>query len=326
MEGEARFGLTYSNDDTEKFISPEDTDQVLNKESGKRGEYTTTNLRGNQYEGEFTVTFAQLFGKHRINIVGGGNVFSSKTLLQGYSVEGFPAGDFTYPSFAGGYPENALPTYVETVSHAVNAYFNTGYSFDDRYLMDFSLRLNGSSVFGSTSKYNTTWSLGLGWNLHREKFIADNLPFVNLFKIRASIGNPGNQSFDSGRTLITYAFQSGMLNYFGLGALPDQIGNPDLKWQITQDKNIGMDLTLFNSRFSLTVDYFHKLTDPLLIRVTMPYSSGTTEYYTNAGEQVSQGITFSTVFHILRDTDRRILWSVRANGRTQKNTNRQNRK
>lgn len=314
----ARFGLTYSNDDTEKFISPEDTDQVLNKESGKRGEYTTTNLRGNQYEGEFTVTFAQLFGKHRINIVGGGNVFSSKTLLQGYSVEGFPAGDFTYPSFAGGYPENALPTYVETVSHAVNAYFNTGYSFDDRYLMDFSLRLNGSSVFGSTSKYNTTWSLGLGWNLHREKFIADNLPFVNLFKIRASIGNPGNQSFDSGRTLITYAFQSGMLNYFGLGALPDQIGNPDLKWQITQDKNIGMDLTLFNSRFSLTVDYFHKLTDPLLIRVTMPYSSGTTEYYTNAGEQVSQGITFSTVFHILRDTDRRILWSVRANGRTQK--------
>lgn len=89
-----------------------------------------------------------------------------------------------------------------------------------------------------------------------------------------------------------------MLNYFGLGALPDQIGNPDLKWQITQDKNIGMDLTLFNSRFSLTVDYFHKLTDPLLIRVTMPYSSGTTEYYTNAGEQVSQGITFSTVFHI----------------------------
>ena len=313
-----RFGLTYNSDKTENFISPENTNQILNKENSKRGEYKTTNTCGTQYEGEFTVTFARLLGKHRMNLVGGGNVFSSESLLEGYSVEGFPAGDFTYPSFAGGYPENSLPTYLETISHSVNAYFNAGYSFDDRYLMDFSLRLNGSSVFGSTNKYNTTWSLGLGWNLHREKFIADHLLFINLFKIRASIGNPGNQSFDSGRTLITYALQSCMLNYFGLGALPDQIGNPDLKWQITRDKNIGVDLSLFNSRFSLTVDYFHKVTDPLLIGITMPYSSGTTDYFTNAGEQISQGVTFSIIGHILRDTERRILWSVRLNGRTQK--------
>ena len=205
----ARFGLTYTNSDTEVFTSPENTDQILNKETTERGEYTETNTKSNQYEGELTVTFAQLFGRHRLNLVGGGNIFSSNSLLSGNTVEGFPAGDFTYPSFASGYPENALPTYVESVSHSVNAYFNAGYSFDDRYLLDVSLRLNGSSVFGSTSKYNTTWSVGLGWNLHKEKFMMNHLGFINLFKIRASIGNPGNQSFDSGRTLITYAFQSG---------------------------------------------------------------------------------------------------------------------
>ena len=168
----ARFGLTYTNSDTEVFTSPEDTDQILNKETTERGEYTETNTKSNQYEGELTVTFAQLFGRHRLNLVGGGNIFSSNSLLSGNTVEGFPAGDFTYPSFASGYPENALPTYVESVSHSVNAYFNAGYSFDDRYLLDVSLRLNGSSVFGSTSKYNTTWSVGLGWNLHKEKFMA----------------------------------------------------------------------------------------------------------------------------------------------------------
>lgn len=315
----ARFGLTYTNDETEEFISPEDTDQILNKETTERGEYTATNTKGTQYEGEFTVTFAQLFNRHRLNLVAGGNIFSSDNLLSGYTVEGFPAGDFTYPSFAGGYPENALPTYVESVSHSVNAYLNAGYSFDDRYLLDVSLRLNGSSVFGSTSKYNTTWSVGLGWNLHREKFISNNLAFINLFKIRASIGNPGNQSFDSGRTLITYAFQNGVLNYFGLGALPDQIGNPDLEWQITQDKNIGLDLGLFNNRFSMTFDYFHKVTDPLLIGITMPYSSGTTEYFANAGKQISKGLTFTAVGYLIRNTEERIMWSLRVNGRTQKN-------
>lgn len=315
----ARFGLTYTNSDTEVFTSPEDTDQILNKETTERGEYTETNTKSNQYEGELTVTFAQLFGRHRLNLVGGGNIFSSNSLLSGNTVEGFPAGDFTYPSFASGYPENALPTYVESVSHSVNAYFNAGYSFDDRYLLDVSLRLNGSSVFGSTSKYNTTWSVGLGWNLHKEKFMANHLGFINLFKIRASIGNPGNQSFDSGRTLITYAFQSGMLNYFGLGALPNQIGNPNLEWQITQDKNLGVDFAMFNNRFSLTLDYFHKVTDPLLIGITMPYSSGTTEYFTNAGKQTSQGLTFTAVGYLIRNTEDRIMWSLRVNGRTQKN-------
>ena len=313
----ARFGITYDNNDMEIFISPDDTNQILDKPSTRRGEFEMSNLRNNQYEGEFTVTYAKVIDAHRINLVAGGNIFSSETLLQGYSAEGFPSGDFTYPSFASGYTENGYPTYMESVSRSVNGYFNIGYSYDDRYLMDFSLRTSGSSVFGSTRKFNTTWSVGLGWNLHHERFL-EGSDVINFLKLRASIGNPGNQSFDSGKTLLTYAFQYGSLNYFGLGALPDQIGNPDLRWQITTDKNVGIDLTMFDRRFSLTVDYFHKVTNPLLISINTPYSSGTDIYYTNAGEQTSQGFTFSTVFHILRDTERRILWSVRANGRTQK--------
>src|SRR5690606_21750268 len=154
----------------------------------------------------------------------------------------------------------------EAISRSLNGYFNTGYSFDNRYLMDVSLRSSGSSVFGSTRRFITTWSLGLGWNLHNEPCLA-NSNLINYFKIRGSVGNPGNQSFDSGRTLITYAFQSGIASYFGLGALPDQLGNPNLAWQITQDRNIGLDLTVFDRRVSVTLDYYHKVTDPLLIGI-----------------------------------------------------------
>ena len=313
----ARLGLTYGNDDTEKFYSRNDT-RFENMETIKKGEYRSSNTRTNQVEGELSVTYAKVLGKHRINLVVGGNVSSNKSLTQGYSAVGFPDGDFSYPSFSNGYPENGTPTYYESVSRSVNGYFNTGYSFDDRYLMDFSLRTSGSSVFGTSRKYNTTWSVGLGWNLHKEKFIMDHVGWIDLLKLRASIGNPGNQSFDSAQSLLTYSFQYGSMNYFGLGAVLAQIGNPDLKWQITVDKNIGLDVTLFNKRFSLTADYYYKVTDPLLIKVSTPLSSGTETYMTNAGEQVSQGLTASVTYYIFQNFEERFSWMIRANVRTQK--------
>ena len=313
----ARLGLTYGNDDTEKFYSRNDT-RFENMETIKKGEYRSSNTRTNQVEGELSVTYAKVLGKHRINLVVGGNVSSNKSLTQGYSAVGFPDGDFSYPSFSNGYPENGTPTYYESVSRSVNGYFNTGYSFDDRYLMDFSLRTSGSSVFGTSRKYNTTWSVGLGWNLHKEKFIMDHVGWIDLLKLRASIGNPGNQSFDSAQSLLTYSFQYGSMNYFGLGAVLAQIGNPDLEWQITVDKNIGLDVTLFNKRFSLTADYYYKVTDPLLIKVSTPLSYGTETYMTNAGEQVSQGLTASVTYYIFQNFEERFSWMIRANVRTQK--------
>ena len=313
----ARLGLTYGNDDTEKFYSRNDT-RYENVETTKKGEFHSNNVRTNQVEAELSVTYAKVLGKHRINLVAGGNISSNKSLTQGYSAVGFPDGDFSYPSFSNGYPENGTPTYYETVSRSVNGYFNTGYSFDDRYLMDFSLRTSGSSVFGTSRKYNTTWSVGLGWNLHKEKFIMDHVAWIDLLKLRASIGNPGNQSFDSAQSLLTYSFQYGSMNYFGLGAVLSQIGNPDLEWQITVDKNIGLDVTLFNKRFSLTADYYYKVTDPLLIKVSTPLSSGTSTYMTNAGEQVSQGLTASVSYYIFQNFEERFSWMVRANVRTQK--------
>ena len=313
----ARFGITYGNDDTEVFISPDDT-RYDDVEIIRKGSYTATNTRLNQYEGEVSATFAKLFGKHQVNLVLGGNIYSSKSLTQGYSAQGFPEGDFTYPSFSNGYPENGSPTYYESVSRSVNAYFNAGYVFDDRYLMDFSLRSSGASVFGTSKQWNTTWSVGLGWNLHNEKFIKDNIGWINYLKIRASIGNPGNQSFDSAQTLRTYAFQYTSMNYFGLGAQLSQVGNPDLEWQVTLDKNIGIDITLLDKRLAIVLDYYHKKTDPLLIDVSTPLSSGTTNYMTNAGEQISKGLTASISYYIFQNFEERFSWMVRANLRTQK--------
>ena len=313
----ARFGISYGNDDTEKFISRNDT-RFDTYEILKKGTFNTTNTRSNQYEGELSVTFAKLIGRHRLNAVLGGNLNSNKTLTQGYSAQGFPEGDFVYPSFSNGYPEGGSPTYYENTSRSMNGYFNLGYSFDERYLMDFSLRENGSSVFGASKRYIGTWSVGLGWNLHKERFIADHLTWIDFLKLRASIGNPGNQNFSSSKTLTTFNFQLASMNYFGMGAVLNQLGNPDLDWQITLDKNIGIDMTLIDKRLNITADYYHKVTDPLLINISMPLSSGTSSYLTNMGKQISQGLTLSASYYIIQKLDQRFSWLVRGNLRTQK--------
>ena len=313
----ARFGISYGNDDTEKFISRNDT-RFDTYEILKKGTFNTTNTRSNQYEGELSVTFAKLIGRHRLNAVLGGNLNSNKTLTQGYSAQGFPEGDFVDPSFSHGYPEGGSPTYYENTSRSMNGYFNLGYSFDDRYLMDFSLRENGSSVFGASKRYIGTWSVGLGWNLHKERFIADHLTWIDFLKLRASIGNPGNQNFSSSKTLTTFNFQLASMNYFGMGAVLNQLGNPDLDWQITLDKNIGIDMILIDKRLNITADYYHKVTDPLLINISMPLSSGTSSYLTNMGKQISQGLTLSASYYIIQKLDQRFSWLVRGNLRTQK--------
>ena len=185
--------------------------------------------------------------------------------------------------------------------------------------MDFSLRTGGSSVFGTSRKYNTTWSVGVGWNLHKEKFIMDHVAWINVLKLQGFYRESGNQSFDSAQSLLTYAFQFGSMNYFGLGPSCHRLVIPDLGGRSRWTKNIGLDVTLFNKRFSLTADYYYKVTDPLLIKVSTPLSSGTATHMTNAGEQVSQGFTASVSYLCFQNFEKRFSWMVRANVRTQKN-------
>ena len=94
-----------------------------------------------------------------------------------FSAAGFPEGNFTKPSFASGYAANGKPSYSDSKKRTANFYFNGGYSYDNRYLLDVNFRADGSSVFGSNKQFTTTWAIGLAWNLHNEGFIKNNTNF-----------------------------------------------------------------------------------------------------------------------------------------------------
>lgn len=321
MKIRARVGFTHSNSKAQSFRSPYDT-QFNTTDYTERGSYSWGQTESNKYEGELTFTYAKVFKDvHTFNVALGGYLSQLDSKYNGYYAIGFPTGDFTLPSFANGYPDGGKPSYSESTSRSVSAYAIGNYAYDNRYLVDFSYRVNGSSVFGTNKHYIGTWAVGLAWNLHHEKFISDNFDGVSMLKIRASVGNPGNQNFSSSATITTFNYNFSNYNYFGMTTSLAQLGNPDLKWQTTIDRNVGFDITVLDNRLTLVGDYYYKTTDPLLISISMPASSGATNnlIYKNFGKQTSKGFTAQATYYILRNMQKRFWWSVRGTLRTGSN-------
>ena len=304
----ARLGLTKETNESENFVSPENTayDQV---DVLKKGSYSNQRSDGFSYDGDVTATYGQLLAKkHQINAVLGASIRESSDQSKGFSAVGFPEGNFTTPGFANQYTESGKPTYYDSKNRTANFYFNGGYSFDNRYLLDVNYRLDGSSVFGTNRKFSNTWAVGLAWNIHNEKFMKDTELF-QMLKIRGSIGNPGNQNFGSYNTLTTYKFNNWMTNNFGTGLLIDAIGDPDLAWQKTIDLNVGVDVSLLN-RLHLNIDVFHKNTDPLLASIGIPASVGVTSRLANIGKQVTDGFNGTIRYSFIYRPKERMNWTT----------------
>jgi hypothetical protein len=155
--------------------------------------------------------------------------------------------------------------------------------------------------------------VGLAWNVHAESFFRDLVPAINLLKLRASVGNPGNQNFDAYISSNVYNYVTEYPNPFGLSATILRWGNPNLAWQKTLDKNIGFDIELFDRRLKITADYFTKDTDPLLIYVPLASSSGSATTPASLGSQLTTGVTGTINATLLRTESMR--WSVNFNVR-----------
>ena len=312
-----RLGLGKSVTRTERFVSPQHS-SFNSVAQEKKGRYTSTNNGDFYYDGDFTVTYGALLGeRHQLNAVIGARFRSSEMTSESYTVTGFPVGDFTKPSFSNGFTENSKPNYSESVSRSNSFYFNGGYSYDNRYLLDANIRMDGSSAFGSNKRYSETWAVGLAWNLHNEPFLK-GAEWLNRLKVRASIGNPGNQSFSSYQSFTTYSFNTWLQNSFGASVIVDKIGNPDIKWQKTLDKNIGADVSLFGNRLNVNADYYVKDTDPLLVYITVPSSVGVAQIGTNMGAQVNKGVNGTIKYSPVYRLQERINWTLSFNFRHEK--------
>ena len=304
-----RGGINKSTSETEVFTSPDDTsfDQT---ELLKKGSYDNNRTDYTAYDGDFTITYGQMLAeKHQINAVLGTSVQEINTIAKSFSCIGFPEGNFTTPAFANSFSDNVNPGYHDAKSRSTSFFFNGSYSYLNRYLVDANFRYDGSSVFGTNKKFTETWAFGVAWNIHNEKFIKDHTDIFNMLKLRASVGNPGNQNFGSFNTITTYMFNNWLQNNFGAGLIIDAFGNPDLDWQKTINYNIGMDVSLWN-RLHFNFDYYLKNTDPLLAQIGIPLSVGTSSKLTNIGSQTTKGLNGTLKYAITYRPKERINWTA----------------
>lgn len=317
LRAKAKFSVTKNEQTAETRLSPLHTD-FDSADDTEKGLYTNTKTDAFDYEGDVSVTYGKLFGgRHMVNAVAGFNFESQKSTSNGYRATGFTEDQFDAPSFTGGYVSGSKPAYTESTKRAVSFYLNAGYSFMDRYLADFNYRRDGASMFGTNNRFRDTWSLGLGWNIHKERFMQEQTFFQQL-KLRASIGNPGNQNFSAYQAFTTYTFNTAMSNVFGVGVLVSSLGNPDLKWQSTTNFTVGTDLTMLGKRINLSFDYFTKTTDPLLAVITTPGSTGVKSVYMNMGQQRTKGVELTARFSPILMPERDIVWTISLGGRSYK--------
>ena len=258
------------------------------------------------------VTYNMEIGKHRADFLLGTELNRQQDeWFSGYK-EGFIVLDPNYM-----WPDAGVGTaqaYGSAGSYSLISFFGkANYTYDNRYLVSFTLRHDGSSRFGKNNRFATFPSVSAGWRISQEKFMAGASPWVDDLKIRASWGQTGNQDISPTARYTIYVSnygvnESGGQSYGtsyditgsnGGGILPsgfkrNQIGNDDIKWETTTQTNAGVDFSFFKQTFYGSFDWFYKQTKDILVLMDGIGAMGEgSAQWVNAGAMDNMGVELS---------------------------------
>ena len=306
LRGSAQYSMTKTS--TEAFTSPNATTEA-SKAENKRGSWNKTENTNTRWSGRLNATYGVSFGVHTINAVAGAQVSQTTNRTDGYGVIGYLSDQFSNPNFSVGYPEGGKPNSVDNKTRNASFYGNFNYAYAMRYLLDFNLTSSGASQFGIDNPFTTTWSVGVGWNVSNESWFKNKV--VSYLKINASYGNPGNQNYDAKLASSIYNYITNYTNPFGLAAIIDKWGNRGLEWQKTKTYNVGTTMTLFGNRWNLSGNYQVRRTEPQLVSINLPGSTGVTTAPMNVGGTDNRSWSASTTVYIIRKGE--LNWYVSGN-------------
>lgn len=265
----------------------------LNNLKGVNGEVSdqmiTTWMNENMLD--YTKTWKR---NHKLNAVLGFTMEGSKTETYGYTAYQIP----TESNGMSGIDTGTNHDMAALVSdnYLMSWLGRINYSYKSRYMLTMSFRADGSSKFTKENRWAYFPSGAFAWRIGEEKFIRDNMRFISDWKLRASYGMTGNNrvgNYASWPSVVIddhYSFNNSQPGYV---AYPSSLGNHDLKWETTEQIDLGTDLRLFKNRVSLTVDWYQKTTRDLLLNANVPFSSGYAKVYKNVGEIRNRGMEFS---------------------------------
>lgn len=284
------------------FVSPRSGKELEKAKLSQRGSLSETFSKSSDFSGKLMLSYNKnVLEDLFLSAMAGSNIEYRTYQMSRYSSVGYYSDKLPDPGFSSGYPAGGRPVSEDRIIAGVGFFANLNTIYKEKYFLDFIYRYEGSSLFGKNSRFAPFWSAGIGWNIHKEPFMKDLN--VNLLKLRLSTGYLGNVSFSPYQAMTTYRYGEDLTYVKGAGAVPITIGNPDLRWERTQNNNIGLDLNVFDNRWDLSLDLYLKITDNLLLDVTKAPSVGVATAKENVGEIENKGIELSTRIVPVRTKD-----------------------
>jgi len=302
----SNFSLDYSNVAESVYDNSK-----TNNGSAVGGVATRIGTNNTNWIQENVLSYRFQTGGHHVNALVGTTLQESRTDVAQSIGQGFPSDSFQEIVAAA-----VLRSSSTSTSYGIASLFSRiDYNYQSKYLFTFNLRRDGSSRFGSEHRWGTFPSVGLGWVLTEEPFM-QNLGALSTIKLRGSYGVTGNQSG------IT-DFQS--LGLWGGGAYadlagiaPTQLANPALKWETTNQLDIGIEFGLLKDRIHIDADYYNKHTKDLLLAVSIPRTNGFDQLTQNFGEMRNRGFELGINADVL-GPGKALKWDLSFNIATNKN-------
>jgi len=266
---------------------------------------------------ENTLTYDGTIGLHHINLLGGITYEEENThLLDAWGI------NLTEPYYLHPQKAETRESASYEYKHAITSFIGRlNYDYDSKYLLSFVIRRDGSSRLTKDIRWGTFPSISAGWRFDKEQFFPISRDIVNMFKIRFSYGELGNENIGE------YAYQSVyrpdyMTYSFGntvvSGSSIEDYVNGNIAWEKKKTTNIGIDLAMFNNRLEFTAEWYKNNSTDLLYNVPVPANAGVrnTTVTMNAAEMENSGFEFSATY---RNNDHPLKWQVSANLSTLKN-------
>ena len=285
LKAKVLFGVDIVDNKQNRYLPSSTAEGLALQGVGTVGSVFTSN-----WLNENTLSYdRQLNAKSKVNAVVGFTAQQSETKGAVAEAAGFATDALSYNNLGTGITNRTPGSFANKWSLA--SYLGRiNYGYDDRYLLTFTLRADGSSRFGEGNKWGYFPSAAFGWNVSSEPFFP-KVANISTLKVRLSAGQTGNQNIPPYQSLSQLAyFRYNFSNATVSGYAPNTVPNPDLGWEKTFQVDAGIDLGLLNNRIEIVADYYYKKTTDLLLSRTVPGTSGLSNFYGGQASAIYQNI------------------------------------
>ena len=320
LKASATLGLNRKSKTSDTFTPPEHKYFQYVTEIEKKGSFARRESEETMWQVRLALNYNNIFSeKHMVTL--GVSAELSETISDDvdWSATGYISSNVSHPGMSMSYPSTGGTSGSESTVRRASLIASANYYYDQRYFVDLSINYNGASSFGENNRFQYFYSLGAGWVVSNETFVKEHLPFINELRFRYSFGVTGNMFVSPEKSLEVFNRNSSSTYLGGIAWTLSQFANSDLEQQNTYQHNAGLDVGLFNSRVSISLNYYNFLTNNTLTDMNLPISHGFDRVAGNVGKIRNEGLDGNVRVGLYRNTEKKIDWTLNASFSKRKN-------